>query len=57
MGHDISQTNFYERERWMSYNSAKENVLEGDISHLVCKFATLEVSISKQHLFLASLNS
>ncbi|XP_078167049.1 protein PHYLLO, chloroplastic-like isoform X2 [Carex rostrata] len=36
MGHDISQTNFYERERWMSYNCAKENVLEGVISHLVC---------------------
>lgn len=51
MGHDISQTNFYERERWMSYNCAKENVLEGVISHLVCKFAALKVSISKQDLF------
>lgn len=51
MGHDISQTNFYERERWMNYNCAKENVLEGVISHLVCKFAALKVSISKQDLF------
>ncbi|KAJ4798965.1 2-succinyl-5-enolpyruvyl-6-hydroxy-3-cyclohexene-1-carboxylate synthase [Rhynchospora pubera] len=36
MGHNISSKNIYERERWMSQNCAKENVLQSDTSHLVC---------------------
>lgn len=44
MGHNISPKNSYERERWMGNNCAKENVLEGGISHLVCKFAALEIT-------------